>query len=491
MVNEIEQLNLNEINALLKNTYNLRDRAIIILFLNTGLFLAELLGLKINSIDWDKKLLKLSGSRARETPLNEQAYEALAKWSKERPDVRCSFFFITTKGKVKKLSGRAIDKLIRKYAKQAGINKRVNAQILRNTFAIRLFSEEISLDKAKTILGITDPQSIDKYIQAAKKPLQKPEIPQPEVVEHVDTRSKLSKLLSKIFPTKPKQAKPLTEIKGPIIPSPSEVIFGRERMIEEIKSSVSKSEDVLLIGPLGIGKTHVLRHIPKLMGPNTLYVASPSPIKNMLTQICDRLDPEWRKHIKARATTKEITDFIIKTKGGEPPLIIIDNLNNLKIPDVDTFLSILENFTIISSTEELKPRLKQIWWKFKQIEVKELTEASAKELIRYLTQNLPISDYELLVTRVLHLSNRLPLAIVDMIHQISHRPVVTSDVIREVYHEAGVKYRDWTAVIVILWGVAIIFRFIALGTHSFEAYILAGFGTAFMMIMRFFAFRMR
>ncbi|MFH1684548.1 MAG: tyrosine-type recombinase/integrase [Candidatus Margulisiibacteriota bacterium] len=491
MKNQIEYLNLNEINALLKSIDSLRDRAIITLFLDTGIFLSELLGLKNESLDWDNKRLKLSGKRKREIPLNEQVFEALAKWSQERPDVRCSHFFITTKGKVKKLSDRAIDKLIRKYARQAGIPRNVNAQILRNTFAVRLFSEEIPSDKAKGILGITDPQSINRYIQAAKQPPPQPEIPKPEEVDHVDTRPKLARLISRVFPTRPKLAKPITDIKGPIIPSPTEVIFGREGVIEDIKSSISKSEDVLLIGPLGIGKTHILRHAAKLLGPTTLYISSPSPVKGLLTQICDRLNPEWRKNIKSRATTREIAEFLVKSKGANPPILIIDNLNNLKLPDVDTFLSILENFTIITSTEETKPKLRQIWWKFKQIEIKALSESSAKELIRYLTQNLPISDYELLETRVLNLSNRLPLAVVDMIHQISHKPVVTRDVVREVYHEAGNKYRDWTAVIVILWGLAIMFRFIALGTHSFEGYILAGFGTAFMMIMRFFAFRMR
>ena len=48
-----------------------------------------------------------------------------------------------------------------------------------------------------------------------------------------------------------------------------------------------------------------------------------------------------------------------------------------------------------------------------------------------------------------------------MVHQVSHRPVVTRDAVREVYHEAGIRYRDWTAVIVVLWGMAIMFRFIA------------------------------
>ncbi|OGC05158.1 hypothetical protein A2276_04365 [candidate division WOR-1 bacterium RIFOXYA12_FULL_43_27] len=485
-MSSIDYLTLNETNSLLNSINDLRDRAIVTLFLDTGLFLNELVDLKIDSIDWDKKILKIAGGRKRDLPLNDQAFEALAKWSKERVDTHTPAFFITTKGKVNPLSARSVDHLIRKYADQAGIKRKVNAQILRNTFAVRFFQEEVSLDKAKAILGINDPQSINKYIQAAKHPPVKPEIP-----EHVDTRPALSRLISNVFPTKPKQAKKLLEIKGSIVPNPEEVIFGRDGVIEDLKSNLTKGQSVLLIGPLGIGKTHTLKHMAKLLGPNTLYIPSPSPTRNMLDQICDKLNPDWKKQIKSRATTREIAEHIVNTKGGSPPVLIIDNLQNLRVSDVDPFLALIENFTILASTEDTLPKLKQIWWKFKQIELNPLSDHSAKELIHYLTENLSISDYELLETRVMTLSNKLPLAIVDMIHQVSHKPVVNRDSIREVYHEAGIKYRDWTSVIVILWGIAIMFRFLALGTHSFEGYILAGFGMAILAVTRFLLFRMR
>ena len=486
----VEHLSINETNALLKSIDDLRDRAIITLFLNTGVFLNELVQLKIDSIKWETKMLAILGSRQREIPLNDQLFDSLAKYSKERPDVSNESLFLTTKGKVKSLSARSVDQIIRNYAGKAGIGHKVNAQVLRNTFAVRLFSEEISPAKASAILGITDSESINRYIQAAKNPV--PEnIPTHEELQHVDTRPKIVQIISKLFPTKPKPARKLSELKGPIVPNPEETVIGRASIIEDIKSNLNKEQPVLLYGPLGIGKSHILKHVSRILGPNTLYLSSPSPMRNLLTQICEKVNPEWQKQIKSRASTKELADFIVKSKGNSSLILIIDGLNNLKISDVEPFLVILENFTMLGATEEIKAKLKQVWWKFKQVELKELSDEAAKELIKYLTQNLSISDYELLETRIMTLSNKLPLAIVDMVHQVSHRPVVTRNAVREVYHEAGVTYRDWTTAIVILWGIAIIFRFIALGTHSFEGYILAGFGTAGLAVMRFFVFRMR
>lgn len=485
MINKLDYLPINESNALLKAIDDTRDFAIVTLFLNAGLFLKEIIDLKVNSIDWDKHILHVPGNRKRDITLDEQAYEAIARWSKERADVKNNAFFLTTKGKAKELSDRSVDKLIRKYADQAGFKRKVNSQILRNTFAVRLFSKDISIDKASAILGITDPESINRYIKAAKSPT-------PQIPEHIDTRSKFTKTMNRIFPTKPKVAKPTTTIKGPIIPAPEEVIFGRESVIEDIRSNISKNNPTLLIGPLGIGKTHILKYINHLF-PEAIFIDSPVPIKLMLTQILDKLNPTWKDQVKARASLQEITTLLISniSSKAKTRLLIIDNFERIKASDVDVLIRLLDNFTIITAVDDTKDRLKQLWYKFKQIKLNNLNPDASQKLIKYLTQNLAVSDYEMLETRVISLSNGLPLAIVDMIHQVSHEPVVTREKIREVYHEAGIHYRDWTPAIVVIWGLAMVARFVALGTHSFEGYILAGFGVALISIMRFFAFRMR
>jgi len=486
MTESIEYLNSNEINAILREISNARNHAIVTLFLNTGILLNELVNLKIDSINWEKKMLAISGNRQREIPLNDQAHDALAKWSRERIDNHTLSMFITNKGPVKELSARSVEHIIQKYAEQAGINRRVNANILRNTFAVRLFSEQVSKDKAAAILGISDYESVNRYALASKQP-PKVELSTEDVAK-VDTRPLLSKLISKHFPTTPKIAKPLNNMKGPILPDPEELVFGRESAIDDIRLLLAKKQPVLLIGPLGIGKTHLLKHISKILGPNTLYISSPTPLKNMLLQICEKLNPDFKQQIKSRHSAKDFVDYIVRNRDvqSQVPVLIIDNLDKLKSSDTDLFITLLENFTVLGSTDELNPKLEQVWWKFKQIKLNPLSEEASKHLIKYLTQNLSISDYEMLETRILTISNGLPLAIVDMIRQVSHKPVITREIARDIYHEAGTRYRDWTPFLIILWGVAMIFRFIALGTHSFEGYILAGsFIAVLMTVIRF------
>jgi hypothetical protein len=97
----------------------------------------------------------------------------------------------------------------------------------------------------------------------------------------------------------------------------------------------------------------------------------------------------------------------------------------------------------------------------------------------------------MLETRVMTLANGLPAAIVELARQLRYHPVVTQDVVRDIYHESGVQYRDWSAAIIVLWALIVCSRFIALGLHSFEGYILAGIGTSVFLVIKYFLMRMR
>ncbi|MBN3033753.1 MAG: tyrosine-type recombinase/integrase [Candidatus Saganbacteria bacterium] len=465
----VDHLTTDESNALLKAIDSVRDRAIVTLFLNTGLFLNECVELKVGSVDWEKRVLRVPGQRARELVLNDQAYEALARWSQERPAGRSDALFVTERGRIKKLVARGIDKHLRKYARMAGIRRKVNTQLLRNTFAVRLFSRATSIDEASAILGIVDPVSINRYIKAARSPL-------PRVPEHVDTRPRLAKALGKVFPAKPRPAVVIAER-----PAPSaEATFGRDGVIAELKGEIGRGGSVLLTAPAGTGKSHLLKEL-KRQYPAAIMAETPVPVRPLLKEILTRLDRRKAEEVTARMPVKEILALINSALAGERPLLLIDNLNRLKAPDADVIAALMENFTVAAAADELPARLQTLGYKFKPVRLARLDGASARELARHWTADLDVGNRELLETRILSLANGLPLSIVELARQARRQPRVTDDSVHELYHEAGVYYRDWTPLLLILWGVAIGSRFVALGTHSFEGYIIAGFGTAALM----------
>jgi energy-coupling factor transporter ATP-binding protein EcfA2 len=539
-----EYLSLIEVNALLKEISNSRDHAIVVLFLTTGIFMGELIELKVEAINWEKKKIVISGSRARTLILNQQAFDALSQWSKDRPQTPCPNFFITSKGEVKKLSDRSINHLIRKYAVQAkiiGAKKSVNVHTLRNTFATNLMAQDVSIKKASEVLGISDPKAIKRYTkesisratQSAKlnnenkveeqkkvigdpqivveKNISKPEAPQKDIpqkdmaaisktLEALDSRSKLRKFISKVFPSKPADMKASTsnalmsiqdQSQTTSVIDPETIIFGRSSVIAEITQNLSKGQSTLLTGKLGLGKSHILKHISAKLTPNRIYFSTPIPTKVLLTQICDSLYADWKDKLGTRASNATLMQHIAENKVDQLPVLILDNLDKLKTSDSESILFLLEHFTVLGAVADLNPKLKPVWWKFMDVELKPLKLEDSKTLIKHLTTSLHISNYEMLETKLLSTANGFPLAIVEMIHQLSLNSRITAQTIREADHAAGQSYRDWTPMIAVMWGALTAFRFISLGTHSFEGYILAGFGISVFGVLKFFMVKLR
>ena len=487
MPEQFDYLTVNDARTLLRAVDDVRDRAVITMILTTGLFVNELIELSPNAIDFDSRTLSATGSRARTIPLNDQAHDALAQWTQTRLDTTCQNLFVTQKGTVQSLSVRSIDKLIHKYSKQAGFKRKINAKILRNTFAVNLFSDSgMTIKQAGDILGITDYDSIKRYQTAAQCPDSNQPLPD---LKQTDTRSTASKLIGKLLPTAPKKIKATdTGAAAPI--DTASIIIGRDTVMRDIEACLARKQSTLISGPLGIGKTHVMTHIMKKTG-NTVFISLPLSLKDMLKKICDAIDPAWQDKLGSRAATKDILQFATETTQPNMPVIVIDNLHKLRIADLEAMLGLLENYTILAAADELTPKLKQLWWKFHKIELNPLTEDTMRALIKALTQHLSISDYELMETQLLNYANGMPLAVTDMVRQLSYKNVVSRNAVRELSHEVGVTYRDWSFALIVLWGLVVMSRFIALGTHSFEGYILAGMGTSVLVVARFFLLRMR
>lgn len=483
-MNGLDYLTKNEISALLQAVTDPRDLAIIQLFLGAGLYLNELPELNIDSIDWEKKVLHIKGSRPREIPLNSELYEVLISWSRERIDNPSEALFITSKGKPGRLSSRAVDKLIRKYGADAGIQKKINAQSLRNTFAVRLFSSEVSIDNASSVLGIASPKALRRYIKAAQME-KEGKVPREEL-EKLDRRPKIVREITKLIQRKPKEAK---VIKPVAVGEKGEVTIGRDSILAEIRENLSKGLSTILVGDLGIGKTHLLKVIAKESG--YLYLDSPAPIKQFLQKVCEKYCPDWSERLpnKARSSAKEIVELLTNViKGHEKKeILVVDDLDDLRISDLEVFCDLMDGFIVLAAAEETPDRLKQIWWKFRRIDLPPLTAEDSKELIKFLTSGLTITDYDLLETRILSFAGGLPLPMVEMVNQISGKPVIKNEDVRDLYHEAGIRYRDWSPILTILWSIAMISRLVALGTRSFEGTIIAGFGIiAITTTLRFF-----
>ncbi len=480
-----QSLSKLEIKALLNTINSNRDYAIATVLLTTGITLSELSSLTTDDIDLEKEFLTVSGNKSRTIPLNPQTKDAIARWLNERPSAKTSALFLTTKGTLKELSDRSIDHLLRKSGQEAGIDIPVTSILLRTTYAVGLFQEGAAIKQASELLGISDYNTLHKYQKMAEFGHSQTKT-QESPAAKLETRSIIKRTLRDIFPVKPKPVKKLSSLNVELRPDPTETIFGRDHIIKEIRAHLNKGQSVLLTGKFGVGKTHILKNIKALYGSNALFFDTPAPVKTILFELCEKLGTE-----KFKSTTQiaELLEYALRNKTVNAPIIVIDNLDKVRATDLDTMIRITEEFSVLSATEETTVKLKSLWHKYKELEVHPLTPDNSKKLIKYLTQNMSISDYELMETRFLNYSNGLPLAIVDMSVQLSYANVVTREVVRDMHHDIGVVYRDWSYAVILLWAVLVLFRFVALGTHSFEGYILAGIGMSMLVVIKFFIFK--
>jgi len=131
-----------------------RDRAVIVLLLNTGLRVGELTSLSLSDVVIGPRGGRIKvwgkGLKEREVPLNAEARRALADWLEVRPKGEVEALFVTQQGTP--LSPRSVQGIVGKYARRAGLEG-VTAHTLRHTFGKGLVDGGVSLDRVAMLLG--------------------------------------------------------------------------------------------------------------------------------------------------------------------------------------------------------------------------------------------------------------------------------------------------------------------------------------------------
>ncbi len=143
--NELEKLLDAPLSIKQEEKIALRDKAILELLFSAGLRVSELTNLKKEDINLNKDefSVKGKGGKWRVVFLSSEAKKWLKKYLETRTDLDPAFFIRYDKGREKaiknksnnQLTPRSVQRLIKKYAKIAGITKKITTHSLRHTFA--------------------------------------------------------------------------------------------------------------------------------------------------------------------------------------------------------------------------------------------------------------------------------------------------------------------------------------------------------------------
>ncbi len=175
---EINVLTDEELERLLNSAQgedlkSLRDRALLETLFSTGLRVSELCSLN-RDLDLKKGEIKVKGKggKLRIVFLSKIAKHYLQKYLDKRDDKEPALFINLSKNKkFQRLTPRGVEKIIKYYAKKAGILKKISPHTLRHQFATDLLLAGADLRAIQMLLGHKNLQTTQIYTHLTNKEL--------------------------------------------------------------------------------------------------------------------------------------------------------------------------------------------------------------------------------------------------------------------------------------------------------------------------------
>ena len=298
-------------------------------------------------------------------------------------------------------------------------------------------------------------------------------------------------------------------------------LIGREDLVERIAREARKGRHLLLTGPVGVGKSavldavldrlilrqnltliHVGEHQAKgqflEMARGLLESGLVKPSALELDDRLDAVDPaaiEWAK-IKRQVNRLSIRDLCavivpaLHAHQGRV-LIAVDDLTSVTPTLVAFWLAVCDAAQLIGGASEKRKNVAKLWWKLVEIEIPPLAPDRARAIAQtYLQQTgTLVESPPLFIAHVVQQANGNPQALADLLADASKERVVDKQRIREMRHAAGVRYLDFTPVMIVALASIVGARYLAIGTGDTELYIFAGMLAAVMISVRVFLFR--
>lgn len=155
---------LNEHNKTFRK-YMLRDIAVIEVFFATGARVYEISNIREESINLNTGLIRLMGKGGKERYVqisNTSVLEVLKKYYDENKQTirKCGYFFINNREN--RYTEQSIRMMLKKYTKQAGIERNITPHMFRHSFATYLIEEGVDVSCVQQILGHSSIKTTDR-----------------------------------------------------------------------------------------------------------------------------------------------------------------------------------------------------------------------------------------------------------------------------------------------------------------------------------------
>ncbi len=173
-----EILTVEEVTNLLsqpstKNNKGVRDKAMLELLYATGMRVSELISLRLSDVHLQFDYIECTDNgKTRIIPIEHQAKMALSNYIYKVRPVLCDdseYLFSNVKGG--QMSRQGFWKIIKGYAKKAGIDKDITPHMIRHSFASHMVNNGADIRAVQEMLGHSDISSTQVYLKNKKNRL--------------------------------------------------------------------------------------------------------------------------------------------------------------------------------------------------------------------------------------------------------------------------------------------------------------------------------
>lgn len=173
-------LSLQEVEILLdapksQDHFGIRDKAMLELLYATGIRVSELIDIEIDNVQLTMGFVRCNGNKERIIPIGRAATDAIKHYLEYgRPRFistkhQDNALFLNHQGK--RLTRQGFWKILKKLAREVGINKELTPHTLRHSFATHLLENGADLRAVQEMLGHADISTTQIYTQVSKTKL--------------------------------------------------------------------------------------------------------------------------------------------------------------------------------------------------------------------------------------------------------------------------------------------------------------------------------
>lgn len=493
--NDLHFLSKEEADLLLSETKKVKEKLIILLMLDCGLRVSETCSLQLKNIDFKKREISVFSLKKREKqkriiPLSNRLYQTLSEYiefHKIKLDAN-SFLFPSKGGKLPFMDRTSVWKILNKKRHSFGIEQ-LHPHSLRHTFATHHLASGTQLEDIKTMLGH---ESYDTTLIYTK-------IPTERLRERIDAvtsppPSLFDRFISFLSPkSKPKILN--------ISFQNNSFTIGRNTEFAKIESNVQKNINTLILGPIGVGKSHLLEHFKT--DKKILRLDDTESIKKSLIEILLYLykDKEavkeavWKdfsldeiKKKVQRENTIQICETIKATVQPKEYILLIDNITGITPQGKKSLEYLKDTFILLCSAREIKANDTSFLWNFEELRLENLNRNYAFQLISNNISSLETENRNFMINHIFEQTDGNPRAIFEMIDRYRKEPILTNTIVRKISHTGALAEIDLTFLVVIFLGIVTALRYAASELDEPALRLVGSVGLILLLISRpFFA----